>query len=217
MSNDLERSSVNKLTSMESRNGLHSNRPFLCCDDAKRIRRRGPCVGVHQAYAYLHYLSTRAALAKVFDDSHDVDLTNGDELNWRGYLATHCDSWFEELFYGHAASSHMSNWGYDSSPVLQSSAVLQSSVTGSKGFRSEAGGKGLTREKDCTSVFGASASSKGFSANISGKGIPNNKGFMPNAHGKGLPQQKDADGKGFSANKIGKSKNNVSYYFYNCN
>ena len=95
---------------MESRNGLHSNRPFLCCDDARRIRRHGPCVRVHQAYAYLHYLSTRAALAKVFDDSHDVDLTTGDEFNWRGYLATHCDSWFEVLFYGQPTSSHMSKW-----------------------------------------------------------------------------------------------------------
>ena len=104
----------------------------------------------------------------------------------------------------------------DTTPVLQPPAVLQSSAIGSKGFGSEAGGKGLPRETDCTSVFSASASSKGFSANISGKGIPNNKGFMPNAHGKGLPQQKDADGKGFSANKIGKSKNNVMYYFYNC-
>ena len=97
-------------------------------------------------------------------------------------------------------------------PKLQSSAVLKSGAISSKGFGSTAGGNGLPREKDCTSVVGASASSKGFSANISGKGIPNNKGFMPNANGKGLTKQKDcrsvfgasAGSKGFSANKIGK-------------
>ena len=64
---------------MKSRNGLHSDPPFLCCDDAERIRRRGPCVRVHEAHAYLQYLSVRAALAKVFDASHDIDLTTGDE------------------------------------------------------------------------------------------------------------------------------------------
>ena len=92
---------------MKSHNGLRSDPPFLCSDDAKRIRRRGPCVRVHEAHAYLQYLSVRAALAKVFDASHDIDLTTGDEFNWRGYLATHCDSWFEVLFYGQPTSSQV--------------------------------------------------------------------------------------------------------------
>ena len=74
------------------------------------------------------------------------------------------------------------------------------------------GGKGSTREKDCTSVFGASVSNKGFNANMSGKGIPNNKGFRSHTNGKSLTQQRasrsvfgaSATSKGFSANKIGK-------------
>ena len=73
---------------MKSRNGLHSNRPFLCCDVAHWIRRHGPC--------------------SVFDDSHDVDLTTGDELHRGGYLATDSDSWFEVLRYEQPTSSHMS-------------------------------------------------------------------------------------------------------------
>ena len=74
---------------MESRNGLHSNRPFLCCDAAQWIRRHGPCV-------------------RVFDDSHDVDLTTGDELHRGNYPATDSDSWFEVLCYEHPTSAHMS-------------------------------------------------------------------------------------------------------------
>ena len=95
---------------MERCNSLHNNRPFLCYDSARRLRRRGPCVRIYEAHAFWKYLTVRAALAKVWDDSHNVDLTNGTDFNWRGYLANHCDTWFETLFGEHAATSHTSNW-----------------------------------------------------------------------------------------------------------
>ena len=95
---------------MERCNSLHNNQPFLCYDSARRLRRRGPCVRIYEAHAFWKYLTVRAALAKVWDDSHNVDLTNGTDFNWRGYLANHCDTWFETLFGEHAATSHTSNW-----------------------------------------------------------------------------------------------------------
>ena len=100
-----------QLTRMERCNRLHNNGPFLCCDSAQRLRRHGPCVRICDAHAYVTYLNVRAAFAKVWDDSHNVDLTSGTEFNWRGYLATHCDTWFEALFHEHVATSHRSNWG----------------------------------------------------------------------------------------------------------
>ena len=53
----------------------------------------------------------------------------------------------------------------DSSAVLDSSAALESSDMGGKGFRSNAGGKGFRSE------VSDSAGSKGFSANTGGKGL----------------------------------------------
>ena len=100
-----------QLTRMERCNRLHNNGPFLCYDSAQRLRRHGPCVRICDAHAYVTYLNVRAAFAKVWDDSHNVDLTSGTEFNWRGYLATHCDTWYEALFHEHVATSHRSDWG----------------------------------------------------------------------------------------------------------
>ena len=63
----------------------------LSFNDAFFIRRNGDGVKVHLAHSFLQRLGL----------SYSLDLTNGQEFNWRGYLANHCDGWLEELLEDH--------------------------------------------------------------------------------------------------------------------
>ena len=72
-------------------------------EQALQMRTSKQIVGVNKAHGFLHQLRASLTEGQAVDGvwgftQEVVDLTDGQQFNWKGYLANHSDDWLEAIF-----------------------------------------------------------------------------------------------------------------------